>query len=52
MRPCDIDGCSGTACWQFGLGNRRKHVCRKCRDELIAVYGWEFKRSLYDPAVA
>lgn len=49
---CQISGCGLVARWQVAKGTRRKHVCRKCRDELIAVYGWEFKRSLYDPAVA
>ena len=43
---CQIGGCVGYADWLVlkdadGPFSYSRHVCRKCRDEMIACYGWE-----------
>jgi len=53
MRVCDIDGCGREALWTVIRPNVRasrrlgttRIVCDKCRDELVAVFGWHL---LYD----
>ncbi len=40
---CQIEGCYGYADWlvKKHLSSFIKHVCRACRDEMIACYGYE-----------
>lgn len=45
---CQSAGCRTKATWEVAKQNRRKKVCTKCRDELIVVFGWELKRSLWN----
>ncbi len=47
---CSTDGCDRQAVWTVVRPNTsskhaHKLVCTKCRDELVAVYGWHL---LYD----
>ncbi len=45
MRPdsdrCEILGCDGYADWFLHRFGRVKHVCTQCRDEMIAIMGWQ-----------
>jgi hypothetical protein len=42
---CQTDGCNGNARWWIASDKsdnpeRRRHVCVKCRDELVGYWGW------------
>lgn len=45
---CEIAGCVVKATWEVGKHSRRKKVCARCRDELIVIFGWELRRSLFN----
>ena len=40
---CQTEGCPNIAqCWiEHPVKNRKKNVCKDCRDELVAVYKWK-----------
>jgi hypothetical protein len=40
---CDTDGCYNRARWEVRKGKRIKAVCGKCRDQMVALFGWTFE---------
>lgn len=37
---CETQGCLNHAVWVVAKPEREKRVCSKCRDEMIALWGW------------
>lgn len=50
MTVCVISGCDATACYTVADPyGRLRRVCRKCRDELVAVYDYRLILDLVYP---
>lgn len=40
--PCSIHNCEAEVGYVIAGGGRRLEVCRKCMEEMTALFGWRF----------
>lgn len=45
---CAIEGCNSRALWTVQNQGERRQVCRRCMEEMVAIFGWNLVRAVYN----
>jgi hypothetical protein len=47
---CEVDGCDSTSTYRVARGERELSVCRRCVQEMVALFDWTVTATPIPPA--